>query len=127
MGTKVHSTEQKVDVDCLPEVIARRTALFNQYVLPFSNMIYKLCKDYSWSPQNVEENYSEVMVNFYRRIETYDPNRPIRTWIHICVKRQVWACERQRNAHNNKSDDNDIDDYRDELLNDDHVSEMFWV
>lgn len=123
MGTKVHSTEQKVDVDYLPEVIARRTALFNQYVLPFSNMIYKLCKDYSWSPQNVEENYSEVMVNFYRRIETYDPNRPIRTWIHICVKRQVWACERQRNAHNNKSDDNDIDDYRDELLNDDHVSE----
>jgi len=123
MGTKVHSTEQKVDVDCLPEVIARRTALFNQYVLPFANMIYKLCKDYSWSPQNVEENYSEVMVNFYRRIETYDPNRPIRTWIHICVKRQVWACERQRNVHNNKSDDNDIDDYRDDLLGDDHVSE----
>lgn len=123
MGTKVHSTEQKIDVDCLPEVIARRTALFNQYILPFTKMIYKLCKNYSWSPQNVEENYSDVMVNFYRRIETYDPNRPIKTWIHICVKRQVWACERQRNAHNNKDDDNDIDDYKDELLDDGHVSE----
>lgn len=122
MGTKVHLTEQKVDVDCLPEVIARRTALFNKYIRPFSNMIFKLCKDYSWKPQNVEENYSEVMVNFYRRIETYDTNRPIKAWIHTCVKHQVWACERQRQAHNNKSDDLDIEDYKDDILDYEHVS-----
>lgn len=123
MGTKVHSTEQKVDVDCLPEVIARRTVLFNKYIQPFSNMIFKLCRDYSWKPQNVEENYSEVMINFYRRIETYDTNRPIKAWIHTCVKHQVWACERQRQAHNNKSDDVDIEDYKDDILDEESVSE----
>lgn len=122
MGTKVHSAEQKVDVDCLPEVITRRTALFNQYVLPFANMIFKLCRDYSSNKNNVEENYSEVMINFYRRIETYDTSRPIKAWIHTCVKHQVWACERQRQVHNNKSDDNDIENYKDEILDNDHVS-----
>lgn len=122
MGTQVHQKAQSVDADCDPEVIARRTALFNQYVMPFVNMIFKLCKEYSWRPENVEENYSEVMVNFYRRIETYDPDRPIRAWIHTCVKHQVWACEKQRQIHNNKDYDNDIEDYEEELLADDHVS-----
>lgn len=122
MGKKIHSAEGKIDIDLLPEVIERRTFLFNKYILPFSNMIFKLCKDYSWNHHNVEENYSEVMTNFYRRIDTYDTTRPIKAWIHTCVKHQVWACERQRQAHNNKSDDNDIDDFKDDLLCDDHVS-----
>lgn len=122
MGKKVYSAEGKIDIDLLPEAIERRTFLFNKYILPFSNMIFKLCKDYSWNHHNVEENYSEVMTNFYRRIDTYDTTRPIKAWIHTCVKHQVWACERQRQAHNNKSDDNDIDDFKDDLLCDDHVS-----
>lgn len=122
MGKKAYSAEGEIDIDLLPEVIERRTFLFNKYILPFSNMIFKLCKDYSWNHHNVEENYSEVMTNFYRRIDTYDTTRPIKAWIHTCVKHQVWACERQRQAHNNKSDDNDIDDFKDDLLCDDHVS-----
>lgn len=122
MGKKIHPTAPVIDVECDPEVIARRTALFNRHIKPFINMIYKLCKEYSWSPDNVEENYSEVMINFYRRIETYDDTRPIRAWIHTCVKHQVWACEKQRQAHNNKDYDNDIEDYEEELLADDHVS-----
>lgn len=122
MGKKIHPTGQAVDVECDPEVIARRTALFNKHIQPFINMIYKLCKEYSWSPDNVEENYSEVMMNFYRRIETYDDTRPIRAWIHTCVKHQVWACEKQRQAHNDKDYDNNIEDYEEELLADDHIS-----
>lgn len=122
MGAQIHQTDERIDVDCFPEVIARRTALFNQYILPFVNMIFKLCKDYSSHPDNVQENYSDVLVNFYRRIETYAPNRPIRAWIHTCVKHQVWASERQRQVHNNKDYDNNIEDYEEELLADDHVS-----
>lgn len=122
MGKKVHSTNQLIDVERDPEVIARRTALFNKYILPFVRMIFKLCKKYSWSPDNVEENYSEVMVNFYRRIETYDPSRPIHAWIHTCVKHQVWACEKQRQMHNNKDYDEDIGNYIYDIFDDEHVS-----
>lgn len=122
MGKKIHPAAPVIDVECDPEVIARRTALFNKHIKPFINMIYKLCKEYSRSPDNVRENYSEVMVNFYRRIETYDDTRPIRAWIHTCVKHQVWACEKQRQAYNNKDYDNDIENYKEELLVDDYVS-----
>ncbi len=122
MGPEVQASSQAIDRERDPEVIARRTALFNQYIVPFVNMIFKLCRDYSWSPENVEENYSEVILNFYRRIEQYNPDRPIRAWIHTCVKHQVWACEKQRQIHNNKSYDNDIETFEEEIEADDHVS-----
>jgi len=88
------------------EVIARRSKLFDQYVKPYLNMIYKLCRDYSACRENVEENYTEVLVNFYRRIETYNPERSILTWLHICTKRQVFELERQRARQENR--DNDV-------------------
>lgn len=98
MGAQEHHNQQYADKELDPETAARRNALFQQYVAPFYNMIYKLCIKYSFSPRNVEENYTEVLVNFFRRIETYDPNRPIRTWLHICTKRHVFALERKRQA-----------------------------
>lgn len=81
-------------------------------------MIYKLCMNYSNSHDHVMENYTEVLVNFYRRIETYDPTRSIHTWLHIVTKRQVFELERQRQRHNNKDYDNDIECYRDEIIDD---------
>lgn len=94
-----------------PQVIARRTALYNKYVAPYYNMIYKLCMNYTYDRANVEENYTEVLVNFYRRIETYNPERSIHTWLHIVTKRQVFELERRRRKHDNKSFDVDIEDY----------------
>ncbi len=121
MGNKVCGQETPsttVDKEQDPAVIARRTALFNKYVKPFFNMIYKLTMQYSFKKENVEENYTEVLVNFYRRIETYDPNRSIRTWLHICTKRHVLALERKRQADNNLNDDNDIDTYCEDIFSD---------
>lgn len=76
---------------------------------PFYNMIYKLVIQYSFSSSNVEENYNEVLINFYRRIETYDPERPIRTWLHIVTKRHVFELERRRKRHENTDECVDID------------------
>lgn len=113
---------QDYDKERDPAVIARRTELYNQYVKPYYNMIYKLCMDYSASQDHVRENYTEVLVNFYRRIETYDPTRSIHTWLHIVTKRQVFELERQRQRHNNKDYDNDIDWYGDGVIDESNIS-----
>lgn len=124
MGNKVCEPEnqtQTVDPETDPKVIARRTELYNKYVKPFYNMIYKLSMQYSHSPENVEENYTEVLTNFYRRIETYDPSRSIRTWLHICTKRHIMVLERKRQTSNNINYDNDIEDYGDDTCSCDHA------
>ncbi len=114
MGTEVQQG-QYTDKELDPEVAARRNKLFQQYISPFYNMIYKLCIKYSYNSSNVEENYTEVLVNFFRRIETYDPNRPIRTWIHICTKRHVFALERKRKNHDIPTcDDNSVEIFGDD-------------
>ena len=69
--------------------------------------------NYTFDPANVQENYNEVLINFFRRIETYDPSRSIHTWLHIVTKRQVAELERRRNRHNNKNCDHDIEDLYD--------------
>lgn len=98
------------DPELDPQVASLRNKLFEKYVAPYYNMIYKLCMNYTFDPANVQENYNEVLINFFRRIETYDPNRSIHTWLHIVTKRQIAELERRRSRHNNKSDDHDIED-----------------
>ena len=88
MERKVYEAEE-YDREVDPEVARRRNELFQQYVMPFQNMIYKLVMNYTYDSWNVEENYNEVLINFFRRIETYDTSRQIRTWLHIVTKRMV--------------------------------------
>ena len=81
-------------------------------------MVYKLCINYTYNSANVEENYTEVLVNFYRRIETYDPGRSILTWLHIVTKRQIAEIERRRRQHDNKDYDRDIEMYANMVFED---------
>lgn len=71
------------------ESLQRRTALFQQYVQPYCNLIYKLCIHYSFYKEDLDDNYNEVLVNFFKYIETYDPSRPLQTWLHIVTKRYI--------------------------------------
>ena len=126
MGAEVHKKVEN-DIELDPEVQERRNSLFNMYVYPFRNMIYKLCIQYSWDSRNVEENYTEVLANFYRRIETYDPTRPIRTWLHIVTKRHVQALERKRNSYRVDGSVDDMDDYDDDILAEDNDGNIMGV
>ena len=105
MEESLHETAQ-YDREVDPEVIARRRALFDKYVAPFYNMIYSLVRDYSSSKSKeiVEENYTIVLTTLYRGIETYNPERPIRTWLHIVTKRQVFEIEERRRRYENLMD-----------------------
>lgn len=76
--------------------VARRTALFNKYILPNLNMVYKLCIRYSFDKAPVRDNYNECLANFYRYMDTYDESKSIQTWIHIIVKRFLINHERDK-------------------------------
>lgn len=114
--------EETIDWEIQPEVIERRNQLFKKYVEPYFNMIYKLCINYSFCSENVEENYNGVLINFYRRIETYDPEKSLLTWLHIVTKRQVQELERQRRRHDNKDRNQDVEFYIDAFL--DHTNQV---
>lgn len=105
MEESLHQTA-RYDREVDPEVIERRRALFDKYVAPFYNMIYSLVRDYSSSKSKeiVEENYTIVLTTLYRGIETYNPEKPIRTWLHIVTKRQVFEIEERRRRYENLMD-----------------------
>ena len=82
-------TKLQEDKDSVNESAARRNGLFNKYVMPHKNLVYRLCIKYSYSPSDIEDNYNDVLVNYYKYIETYDPSRSIQTWLHIVCKRFI--------------------------------------
>ncbi|GAB6013640.1 RNA polymerase sigma factor, partial [Viscerimonas tarda] len=87
--------------------VERRTELFNRHVWSHRNLIYKLCIRYSYSAGDVEDNYNEVLINFFRYIETYDPSRSIQTWLHIVAKRFI-ADLNHRSSAFRRSEDVDV-------------------
>lgn len=114
MAQSLRSQERRArELD--PEIIKRRNELFQKYVAPYYRMIYYLTIQYTQESVNVEENYNEVLTNFYRRIETYDPERPIRTWLHIVTKRHIFELEKRRKKHDNADRDDDISSYEEEV------------
>lgn len=94
--------------------VTRRTALFNKYILPNLNMVYKLCIRYSFDKGSIRDNYNECLANFYRYMDTYDENKSIQTWIHIIVKRFLINHERDKRRLKS-TDDMPAEELEDEL------------
>ena len=98
---------EPTDTTLDPESVKRRTALFHKYVWPHRNLIYSLCIRYTYNQEDIADNYNEVLINFFKYIATYDPQRSIQTWLHIVTKRYV-ADLNHRNSQFKRSDDVDV-------------------
>jgi RNA polymerase sigma factor (sigma-70 family) len=96
------------------EEAKRKTMLFEQLVMPYEKMVYKLTMQYTNKPEDVKDNYYSVLTILYLGIETYNQAMDIRTWIHICTKRHVFKLNRDKERDNNRSYDVDIEDFMDE-------------
>lgn len=75
--------------------IEQRTELFNRYIRPNRNLVYRLCIRYTYMQENIADNYSEALLNFFKYISTYDPERSLLNWIHIVTKRFVMEQNRR--------------------------------
>lgn len=113
----METTDKSLD----PESVRRRTALFHKYVWPHRNLIYSLCIRYTYAQEDVADNYNEVLVNFFKYMETYDPQRSIQTWLHIVTKRFV-ADLNHRNSQFKRCDDMDVQKIASDLLSEDGPS-----
>lgn len=75
-------------------------------------MIYKLCIKYTCNPEDIRDNYTEVLTNMYKYIETYDSDRSIQTWLHIVTKRCVFDLDQKRQNYQAMWDrDNETDTF----------------
>lgn len=90
--------------------------------MPHKNLIYSICIKYTYRQEDIEDNYVEALTNFFRYMDTYDPTRPVKTWIYAVTKRLV-ADLNSRNKNRLPAADNiDIRNVRTSLTNDDVLS-----
>ena len=67
---------------------------------------------YTFNPNDIQDNYVEVLTNMYKYIESYDFKRSIHTWLHIVTKRCVFDMDQRRKRQQDMlNDDNDVDSF----------------
>lgn len=81
--------------------VGRKGELFKKYIEPNYGFIRRLCERYTASKHDVDENYNDVLLNFYLYIESYDESKNLLTWLHIVTKRYVFACDLRRRRNDN--------------------------
>lgn len=98
--------------------------LYQEYVEPQSDYIRFLVMHYANNKSDTDEYYHLAIVNLCKYIHTYDPARPLKTWIHVAVKRLVYSLNKRDAAKSQYTDRNFNGDFdfhggaviRDELL-----------
>ncbi len=81
-------------------------ALFEKYIIPNYNMVLSLTRKYTDRPENVDENFVTVLTEFYKYIQSYNPEMPLHTWIHICTRRCCQEQNKRRFDQNSRRSDN---------------------
>lgn len=89
----------------MEESAKRRAELLQKYVMPHKNLVYSICIKYTYNQADIEDNYMEALVNFFKYMDSYDPRRPVKTWIYAVTKRLV-ADLNNRNKNKGAPDDN---------------------
>ena len=111
------------------ESARQRAELLRKYVMPHKNLIYSICIKYTYNQEDIEDNYLEALANFFKYMDSYDPARPVKTWIYAVTKRLV-ADLNNRNRNRMPPDDNiDISEISSSLSDEDEPSgnSMGWT
>jgi len=66
-----------------------RTELFNKYILPEKDFIYRVCIKYSRSKEECNEYFSQVMIHIFNGIKSYNTQLNVRPWLYIIIGRYI--------------------------------------
>ncbi|MCD8252930.1 MAG: RNA polymerase sigma factor [Phocaeicola dorei] len=84
-----------------------------------------MCIQFTWNQEDIEDNYSEALVNFYRYIESYNPQRPLKTWIYAVTKRLLSDLNSRNQNRLLPNDNIDVQDLAGVLPDEDEPNENY--
>jgi RNA polymerase sigma factor (sigma-70 family) len=90
------------------ESIEERTRLFEKLILPNINLVYRQAIRFTDNRRDIPENYNECLINLFRYVHTYNPEKNLAGWIFICCKRLIIDLNRRRAAFKT-TDDLDVE------------------
>ena len=81
--------------------------LFNMYILPEKDFIWRVCRKYARSLNQCQEYYNEALYISFIGVHTYKTDYSIRVWLYVIIRRSINKLsirEAQRPKHENFSD-----------------------
>jgi RNA polymerase sigma factor (sigma-70 family) len=82
-----------------------RMTLFNKFIMPNLETIRSICMLYTNRQQDLDSNYNMILTDLYVSIHTYNPDKPLKTWLFTVVKNNICS--------NNKREQQSTSHYQD--------------
>lgn len=80
----------------LKPISEHNRALFDKYITPNLELVKSLVVYYSDNSQDCDDNFIYTLEEFAKGINTYNPIKPLHTWIHACVKHSCFRQNKKR-------------------------------
>jgi RNA polymerase sigma factor (sigma-70 family) len=75
--------------------------LFDRYVLPNMDYCRSVTLRYLATGMELNEIFSAVQTKLYESMPYYDPNKPLKTFLHVCIKNYTYNLIKSRQRGNN--------------------------
>lgn len=72
--------------------------LFDRLIVKNKGLVISTIRKNCMNRDDLDDYYQEALLNFYRHIHTYDPTRPLASWLIAIVKRLVRRSDYRRYA-----------------------------
>lgn len=87
-------------------------------IIPHKGMIYDISIKFTREQRHIEDNYSDALVAMFRYIETYNPQRDIKSWIYAVATRLIFDAN-TRNGRIAINHHINVDQVVDDMVGDD--------
>lgn len=71
-------------------------ALFYKYIAPNFDYIKSIVLFYTQNKQDVDCNYNHALTQMWKYAHTYNPEKSLKTWLHIVAKRATLQQDKER-------------------------------
>ena len=65
--------------------------LFDMYVSPNLDYCRNVTLRYLSPDMDFEQTFSDIQTKLYKSMPYYDPNKPIKTFLHVCIKNYIYS------------------------------------
>ena len=78
------------------ESASTKEMLYKQYICPHLDYCKAITQKYISAGLELDDTFSMVLTHLYENIIYYKPNKPLQTFLHICIKRYVCSLNKSR-------------------------------
>lgn len=97
---------------------------FSEIVQRYTKIIYSIVRKKLYAQEEVEDLVQNTFINFYKKIQSFEEERPVLPYLFEIAKNEVRMYMRKHKTHISLSEDFNISDEKDHWVTEEEMDEL---